>query len=712
MKKSIPDSMQMEANELQMNPVSTEKSAALFQLWALRMLVKQGGHKRFIDMYSWNNEELATFLGLPMPPQTRSDAPRKAFAKDALTQLNQLHAQAEQSAKKSPPHPSEALASNSQRLARHLGLTEIDQEILAFVVALHTESMLEATAECMGDLNSSKVYACIGAILDRDPNDIRTALSKKGKLCSTGIITVCHNIRADLKTMLDILSGEFSDRMMASAQDPIDLIRDTVRPSKPANLAMADYAHIGKNLNLLRHYLDEALNQNRAGVNILVYGPPGTGKSELARLITETCNASLYEVASEDGDGDPVDGATRLRSYRAAMSFFAQHRAVVLFDEAEDIFNDGGLFNRSTAEKRKAWLNRMLEESAVPTIWLSNDGESIDPAFIRRYDMTFRLDIAPPRRRKEMLRQLTSEYLNEADVSMASQSENLAPAVISRATNVLSLIKDRLPEAEWSSSLLHLMNNTLETQGHSRIKKKPGQIPTYYDPAFINANANLDDLPDGLRQVPSARICLYGPPGTGKTAYGYWLADRLEQHLLVKRASDLMSMWVGKTEKNIAAAFQEAENEGAILLIDEVESFLSDRRKAQHNWETSAVNELLTQMESFSGIFVASTNLMEGLDQAAYRRFDVKLKFDYLRPEQAWALLCSQCKALNIDSPNEPEKRRLHDLKLLTPGDYAVVARRHQLTRFKSASEMIDQLRLEVALKEDARTNRPIGFIS
>jgi hypothetical protein len=101
MKKSIPDTMPMEANELQMDPVPTEKAVALFQLWALRMLVKQGGHKRFIDMYSWSNNELATYLGLPMPPQTQSEATRKAFAKNALSKLDRLYAQAEKSA--TPP---------------------------------------------------------------------------------------------------------------------------------------------------------------------------------------------------------------------------------------------------------------------------------------------------------------------------------------------------------------------------------------------------------------------------------------------------------------------------------------------------------------------------------------------------------------------------------------------------------------------------------
>lgn len=80
--------------------------------------------------------------------------------------------------------------------------------------------------------------------------------------------------------------------------------------------------------------------------------------------------------------------------------------------------------------------------------------------------------------------------------------------------------------------------------------------------------------------------------------------------LLVRRGSDLMSMWLGGSEKNVAEAFREAEAENAVLLIEEVDSFLQDRRGAQRSWEVTLVNEMLTQMESFEGLFIASTNLM------------------------------------------------------------------------------------------------------
>ena len=60
------------------------------------------------------------------------------------------------------------------------------------------------------------------------------------------------------------------------------------------------------------------------------------------------------------------------------------------------------------------------------------------------------------------------------------------------------------------------------------------------------------------------------------------------------------------------------------------------------------VNEMLTQMESYSGVFIATTNLMQGLDQAALRRFDLKVKFDFLASEQASELLSRYCEKMNL----------------------------------------------------------------
>ena len=104
-----------------------------------------------------------------------------------------------------------------------------------------------------------------------------------------------------------------------------------------------------------------------------------------------------------------------------------------------------------------------------------------------------------------------------------------------------------------------------------------------------------------------------------------------------KRASDLLSKWVGETEQQIAAAFAEARDAGAFLIFDEADSLLADRRGAHRSWEVSQVNEMLTWMESHPLPFACTTNFAEHLDTATLRRFVFKVRLDYVAPEQVEA---------------------------------------------------------------------------
>ncbi|MFU8819458.1 MAG: ATP-binding protein [Desulfurivibrio sp.] len=206
------------------------------------------------------------------------------------------------------------------------------------------------------------------------------------------------------------------------------------------------------------------------------------------------------------------------------------------------------------------------------------------------------------------------------------------------------------------------------------------------------------------------RLCLYGPPGTGKTAFGQWLARQLDAPLHVRRASDLLGMYVGETEQNIARAFREAESDQALLLIDEADSFLQDCRRAMHSWEVSGVNEMLTQMEGYNGVFIASTNLLDSLDQASLRRFDLKIHFGYLRPAQAWPLFVSQCRALGLPRPPAKLKSALAAITTLTPGDFAAVTRRHKFQPLAGPAGLLSALQRECRLKNEGGS-KGIGFV-
>ena len=101
-------------------------------------------------------------------------------------------------------------------------------------------------------------------------------------------------------------------------------------------------------------------------------------------------------------------------------------------------------------------------------------------------------------------------------------------------------------------------------------------------------------------------FCFSGPSGSGKSAYAHHLAERLDLEVVEKRFSDLTSCYLGESEKAIAAAFEEAADLKAFLIIDEADSLLRDRREAYYSWEVSIVNEMLTWMERHPSPFACT----------------------------------------------------------------------------------------------------------
>jgi len=190
-------------------------------------------------------------------------------------------------------------------------------------------------------------------------------------------------------------------------------------------------------------------------------------------------------------------------------------------------------------------------------------------------------------------------------------------------------------------------------------------------------------------------LLLTGPPGTGKTALAHHLAERLDRPLIVKRASDLLSKWVGGTEANIADAFAEAREDEAVLLFDEIDSILADRGNAQASWEVSQVNELLTWFDRHPLPFVAATNHAAKLDPAAMRRFVFKLELRALSPARAAQAFE---RTFDVAAP-----RSLAQLHGVTPGDLAVVARGLRFAEARPEPEAL------VALIAKEVASRPEG---
>jgi len=610
---------------------------------------------------------------------------------------------------------------NVATLGSLLALTPAEQEVLAFAIALDLHKPLQSCFERLEALSLRRLHELLAQVLGVPEDDIREALKRTGPLASTGLVRVATDVRRTWDDPFEVMDG-LENILLTEYDQPEAILANFFRRSPSPRLTLDDFPHAHDDVALLLRFLQGALAQQADGVNVLLYGVPGTGKTELARALASALTASLYEVNVEADDGSAISGTGRFSAFQLCQRMLGRRQnTLVLFDEIEDVFPDRwySFFGRQRRSgEDKGWTNRLLEGNPVPTLWLSNEVEQIDPAFLRRFDFIFELRTPPqPVRQRILERQLDGLPARAPWIRRMAADERLTPAHIERAARVARL--SGIAEADpMELALGRILHNSLAVHGGSKPATPTGT--DVYDLRYLNCSEDLEALVTSLERAGRARgghvagsVCLYGPPGTGKTAFAHHLAERLGKTLQARRASDILGPFVGQTEQNIAEMFRVARDEGAVLLLDEADSFFQNRQGAMHHWEVTQVNELLVQMEMFDGLFLCSTNLYEHLDPASLRRFTLKVRFDPPKAPARWELFVRTLGALGASLPEGEEARyrlSLDALPKLTPGDFATVRRQAALLQHEvSAASLLKALEHEHKARPENRRG-PLGF--
>jgi SpoVK/Ycf46/Vps4 family AAA+-type ATPase len=703
--RATPPSTEAVAPDESCPSLSAKAPLPIVRLWCLRLLVRAEGHRRFIQPTGYSASELAAAIGLvARVPDDRGEF-RPAHA---LAELRLLHAEAERDA--AAMRLPALFADTLGRLAQAVGLEPLDVQLLAFAVLLHADNALDDAGDQLGGLTVARMHRVLALVLGVAESAVRHALRPDGGLARSALLSVDATAVMCLQSKLDLISGNFAELIQAGLVDPMALLRGRLVRCAPPRLGLADFAYLPVVGSVLLPYVRTVVTQRRVGANVLLYGPPGVGKTELARLLAAELGCALYEVANCDDHGFALGGAARLRAYRAAQQFLHGQHNLLLFDEVEDVFeSEPGHYGKPAPSK--AWINRTLESSLVPTVWITNSLENLDPAMVRRFAVVLQVSGPPREAREAMVAGLAGHLARPETIAMLAASEAVTPAVISSACGVLALVGADMTAEARDRALRTLVVETVAAQTRQPFELAPARpIPLTYDAAaFLNADHDLASLVHGLRARRAARLCLYGPPGTGKTQFAHWLAQELGMPLQVERASDLLGAYVSQTEIKIARAFARAQANRSLLLIDEADTLIFNRDEvAVRSWEFSQVGEMLVQMEAFDGVFIATTN--RELDPAAARRFDLKVRLSPLRGEQAAGLLARHCAALGLGVPDEASAARVAQLPGLTPGDYAAVARRHAFSPVPSVAAFVDALARECGFKQAVRA--PIGFVN
>ena len=585
---------------------------------------------------------------------------------------------------------------NIDNLSFILNLSQIEKELLRFLLFIKTYDILEDILDVLGNLNIYTTIHILSKLFNTNKKEIKNIL-QNSNLIKASIIEVAYAGNFTFTSKIELFRNSFAEKMMYNLLKHNEFFKEYFEKLNFSDLNIDDYEYIIDTKNIISY-----LRKAHFGVNILLYGKPGTGKTEFAKVIAKVLNKKLYSISCIDKHNTPLLVEDRLKAYKIAQ-FILESDSILLYDEAEDIFRE------DKRKDYKAWINNSLENNKVPTIWITNDIFSMDEAFIRRFDYVLEMKTPPKKYRKKII----SKYLDITDktLKLIASNKHITPAVIQRCAKVWKNISNDEKE------LIRIINNTLIAQGYEPILKKKKtkvkqevNLPKFYNLQYINTNININNLIHNLKKTPNVRIFIYGNPGTGKSAFGLYLAKILNKEVLLKKGSDLLSKYVGETEKNIAAAFKEAKEKNAVLIFDEIDSFLLDRQNALNSWEITQVNELLIQMENFEGIFIATTNLKNVVDKASLRRFDIKMEFKPLHKEQLKNLFINICNEMKI-KPHATCIKKVLELDNLTFGDFMSVVRRSKFYKINSCINLIEELKNEIEIKTNSNSNKKIGLL-
>ncbi len=399
---------------------------------------------------------------------------------------------------------------------------------------------------------------------------------------------------------------------------------------------------------------------------VLLYGPPGTGKTLIAKAVANEAGAHFIAI-----NGPEIMSKFYGESERRLREAFEEAEknapSIIFIDELDAVAPKreevSGEVERRVVAQLLTLMDGLKSRGQVIVIGATNRPDAIDPALRRpgRFDREIEIGIPDREGRKEILQVHTRNMPLAEDVDLdeladitygyvgadlAALCKEAAMRALRRVLPELDLEKGEIPPEVFEKLKVTRADfmDAFKSITPTALREVMVQVPNVH----WDDIGDLDQVKQQLKEMvewplkhpemftrmgiePPKGILLFGPPGCGKTLLAKAVATESEANFIAVRGPEVLSKWVGESEKAIRKVFQKARQAApCIIFFDEIDSIAP--RRGLYGGESGVterlVNQLLTEMDGIeklkSVVVIAATNRPDILDPALLRpgRFD------------------------------------------------------------------------------------------
>jgi transitional endoplasmic reticulum ATPase len=499
-----------------------------------------------------------------------------------------------------------------------------------------------------------------------------------GSLLSTGDIfpLTIMGQRVDLVVISTNPSGPvlMEDFTEVTVSEESEKALQVAKGDGTSSISYEDIGGIKNEVSRLREMIELPLRHpelfKRLGVEapkgVLLHGPPGTGKTLLAKAVAHETNANFYTIGGPE-IMSKFYGESEERLREIFKKAEENAPAIIFIDEIDSIAPKreevSGEVERRVVAQLLSLMDGMSSRGKVVVIGATNRINAIDPALRRpgRFDREIEIGVPDREGRLEILQIHTRGMPLEKDVDLgviANMSHGFVGADLQAVAKEAGIraLRRVLPEIDLTTENIpsEILKKIIVTMDDFLGVIKEIE-PSALREVFVEVpDVNWEDI-GGLRDIkqelqeavewplkyhglfvhsdatPPKGILLYGPPGTGKTLMAKAAAHESEANFISIKGPELLSKWVGESEKGVREVFRKARQAApCIVFFDEIDAIAPTRGSLGSDSHVTerVISQLLTEMDGLevlsNVIIIAATNRPDIIDAALLRpgRFD------------------------------------------------------------------------------------------